>query len=240
MKRLFFLVFCIFNVQNTFSQSQPTVTNTPLMFSFGVCGSIQTNIYDNNGNDIINGYGGLGLRTDMSIELSRFISFLWGGDIIWLSIRTTNGYDIYKTTFTDVENIEDSREAVEGIGCLGGSMYIGLSFKLAISNYSGVLTAIGLQCSWQEEKSVIDIEYTNMEILEKVDFNKKTTDIGPMIDISFYTNHNNYRNSAFSVGIHGSLALFRGEETYINTNRIYLGNKYIGFEIMPYISWNFK
>jgi hypothetical protein len=237
MKKLYFLIFCTLNVQNIYSQSQSGVIKTPLIFNLGICGVIQTDIYNNDDDNIINGYGGLGMITDMRMELSESVGFLWGWNLMWLPVGTTGSYDIYKTVLTDVENIDDSQGAHEGGGGFGFPTYIAISFKTTVNNNFGMLTSIGFQCSRKKENQIIDIIYSDGEILRKVDFNKTTTDIGPVIDVSLYINHNNYNDRSFSIGIHGSLILFRYEETVINKNRVYSENDNLGFEIIPYISW---
>jgi hypothetical protein len=244
MKKLSFLIFCILNIQNIHSQSHSGAAKIPLVVDFGICGVIQTNIYDNDGDTIINGYGGLGLTADLRIEFSKSVGFLWGWNIKWLPIGTAGSYTVYKTVLTDVENIDDSQGTYNDISCFGGSTYIALFFKMPINNTLGILTSMGIQCSMQEENQIIDITYINAEISREVDFKKTTTDIGPMIAISLFKNHNNYRSrsfsSGFSIGLHGSLTLFRHEKTFMNDNRIHLKNNYLGFEIMPYISWSYK
>jgi hypothetical protein len=174
---------------------------------------------------------------DLRVKFSKSFGFLWGWDVRWLPIGTINSYAVYETTLTEVEAIDDSQGAHEGIGCFGASTYIALACQTAINDTLGMLISMGLQCSRQEENQIVDITYSDAEILQKVPFNKTTTDIGPMIDISLFIKHNTYRNRGFSIGLHSSLTLFRHEETFMDDNRIYLKNNYFGFEIKPYISW---
>jgi hypothetical protein len=238
MKRVSFLILCILGTQNIYSQTLSESYIIPIVFDFGICGVIQTNTYDTEGHTITNGYGGLGLMADLSVEFSESLGILWGWDIKWLPIGTTNSYAVYKVALTEVETIDDSQGEHEGIGCFGASTYIALAYKTALNENLGMLISLGLQCSWQEENQRVDITYSNAETLQNLSFKKKTTDIGPMIAISLFKNHNRSFSSNLSVGLHSSLILFRYEETFINDNRIYLKNNYLGFEIMPCISWS--